>query len=58
MSKYSEEELCDMAKDFLAIRGKGKPEYTQLLQTMCFYTGLRPEVVIKKIESYVDNMET
>ncbi len=57
MSKYSEEELGDMAKGFLSLRGKGKQEYDQLLQTMCFYTGLSPEAVIKKIESFVDNME-
>jgi len=42
MSKYTDQQLTEMAKHAVAARDLGKPEWVQLLLTLVMITGLQP----------------
>lgn len=52
MSKYTKQELKEMAEDYLLAMRSGNPRYHHLLMTMMAHTKLPPNVIQYKIEEF------
>lgn len=53
MSKYTEDQLSEMAKRVLQAEKDGDPRFFQLAMTMCIATGLEFDDVMNRIRGMV-----